>query len=71
MNNIPKNYNECEHTNTCKSAYYGGLNYRARAPFKGNPEQDMRKADEYLELAKRIADTNPTVSPITLIKEKE
>ena len=45
--------------------------YRARAPFKGNPEQDMRKADEYLELAKKIADANPTVSQITLIKEKE
>lgn len=46
--------------------------YRARAPFKGNHEQDMRKADEYLELAKQISDANPqVVLPIILIKESK
>lgn len=30
--------------------------YRARAPFKGNMEQDMDKANRYLEMAKQIAD---------------
>lgn len=46
--------------------------YRARAPFKGNQEQDMRKADEYLELAKQIAEANLTqmFGPINLIKEE-
>lgn len=32
--------------------------YRSRAPFKGNPEQDMRKADQYLLFAKQIMDNN-------------
>lgn len=44
--------------------------YRARAPYKGNFEQDMRKADEYLELVKKIAEANLNyVGPLTLIKE--
>ena len=30
--------------------------YRARAPFKGNMEQDMDKANRYMEMAKQIAD---------------
>lgn len=44
--------------------------YRKRAPFKGNPEQDLEKADCYLEMAKKIAETNMSyISPFTLIKE--
>ena len=30
--------------------------YRARAPFKENMDQDMNKANRYLEMAKQIAD---------------
>lgn len=30
--------------------------YRARAPFKDNMNQDMDKANRYLEMAKQIAD---------------
>lgn len=45
--------------------------YRARAAYKGNFEQDMKKADEYLEIAKKIAETNMNyVGPLTLIKEE-
>ena len=44
--------------------------YRARAPFKGKPEQDMAKADRYMEMARQIAETNMSyVGPVTLIKE--
>lgn len=32
--------------------------YRARAPFKGHMEQDMDKANRYLEMAKQIAEAN-------------
>lgn len=47
--------------------------YRARAAYKENFEQDMKKADEYLLLAKQIAEANLNHfygGPITLIKEK-
>lgn len=45
--------------------------YRARAPFKGNPGQDMNKANMYLELANEILKKNPNFfgSNICLIKE--
>ena len=44
--------------------------YRARAAYKGNFEQDMRKADECLELANKIAEANKMlVLPASLIKE--
>lgn len=52
--------------------------YRARAQYKGKPEQDMEKADRYLEMAKEIIDKHSTASypsdwcqmpPIHLIKE--
>lgn len=48
--------------------------YRARAPFKGNMEQDMDKANRYLEMAKQIADAysgdgyNFPMTQICLIK---
>jgi hypothetical protein len=32
--------------------------YRSRAPFKGNMEQDMKKANYYLEMAMEIAEKN-------------
>lgn len=45
--------------------------YRSRAPYKENQEQDMKKADEYLCLAKQIAEVNLNyLGPIMLIKEK-
>lgn len=44
--------------------------YRARAPYKGNMEQDMAKANQYLKLAKQIADSNMGyLGPTKLIKE--
>lgn len=52
--------------------------YRARAAFKGAAEQDMDKANRYLEMAKEIVDKYSTTSssgdwyqlqPIHLIKE--
>lgn len=44
--------------------------YRARAPYKGNLEQDMEKSNYYLELAKEIMDKNPgCVRYSKLIKE--
>lgn len=43
--------------------------YRARALFKGKTEQDMDKANRYLEYAKWIADANPgLVDRVGLIK---
>lgn len=43
--------------------------YRARAPFKGKMEQDMDKANRYLEMAKQIADNNEYhIAPVHLIK---
>lgn len=46
--------------------------YRSRAPFKGKPEQDMEKANRYLEMAKEIAEANKGyVKPVTLIKENK
>lgn len=48
--------------------------YRARAMYKENAEQDMKKSDEYLSLAKQIVDKNPQHfygAPINLIKTKE
>lgn len=45
--------------------------YRARAPYKGNMEQDMDKANRYLEMAKQIADANPGhCCTAVLIKEQ-
>lgn len=32
--------------------------YRSRALYKGNAEQDMEKADRYMQMAKAIADAN-------------
>lgn len=48
--------------------------YRARAPFKGNPEQDLKKADQYLTMAREIAEANKEQmgygqAPVGLIKE--
>lgn len=45
--------------------------YRARANYKENFEQDMRKADEYLELARQIQEANKEVffGSFNLIKE--
>lgn len=48
--------------------------YRSRAPYKGNPEQDMKKADQYLKMAKQISDANLNQmfgGPIVLIKNNE
>lgn len=43
--------------------------YRARAPFKEKMEQDMDKANRYLEMAKQIADAyDYTMPTIYLIK---
>lgn len=43
--------------------------YRARAPFKGKMEQDLDKANRYLEMARQIADTyNFSMPQICLIK---
>lgn len=45
--------------------------YRSRAPYKGNFEQDMDKANRYLEYAKQISDNNLSyLGPISLIKNK-
>ena len=33
--------------------------YRARAPYKGKQDEDMRKSDRYMEMAKKIMDNNP------------
>lgn len=52
--------------------------YRARAAFKGSTDQDMEKANRYLEMAKQISDqysfaTHPSdwsqMPPVYLIKE--
>lgn len=44
--------------------------YRSRALYKGNMEQDMAKADRYLQMAKQIADKNPNaLCRFNLIKE--
>ena len=32
--------------------------YRSRALYKGSTEQDMEKADRYMQMAKAIADAN-------------
>lgn len=46
--------------------------YRSRAPFKGKPEQDMEKANRYLEMAKEIAEANKGhVRQVSLIKESK
>lgn len=49
--------------------------YRARAPYKGNAEQDLAKADQYLSMAREIAEANKDVmnygqAPVGLIKEQ-
>lgn len=46
--------------------------YRSRAPYKGNCEQDMAKADQYMSMAKEIADSNPAAmySSTKLIRER-
>lgn len=45
--------------------------YRSRAPYKGNTEQDMDKADRYMQMAKQIMDANPDlVKSIGLIKNE-
>lgn len=33
--------------------------YRSRALYKGNTEQDMKKADQYIQMAQEIAEANP------------
>lgn len=45
--------------------------YRARAAYKENFEQDMKKADEYLSLAKQIQEANKEMfyGSFNLIKE--
>lgn len=46
--------------------------YRSRAPFKGKPEQDMEKANRYLEMAREIAEANKEcVKQVNLIKESK
>lgn len=46
--------------------------YRNRAPYKGKMDEDLRKADEYLRLAKQIMDCNFEISEIArLIKVGE
>ena len=46
--------------------------YRARALYKGNTEQDLEKANQYLLMAKQIAEANKELmygcAPIRLIK---
>lgn len=32
--------------------------YRSRAPYKGTPDQDMEKADRYMQMAYQIAKAN-------------
>ena len=46
--------------------------YRARAPFKGKLDEDMKKSSRYLEMAKQIADTYKDIGyqPLHLIKEE-
>lgn len=46
--------------------------YRARAPYKGKFEQDMDKANRYLEMAHQINEANKELLfgvPVNLIKE--
>lgn len=44
--------------------------YRSRAPFKGHLDQDMAKANRYLEMAKYISDKNKNwMLDINLIME--
>ena len=43
---------------TYKFCLMNAWKYRARAPYKGKWEEDMAKANRYLEYAKRIAETN-------------
>lgn len=40
--------------NTIQFCRMNAWKYRARAPFKGNPEQDMAKANRYLEMAAEL-----------------
>lgn len=40
--------------------------YRARAPYKGKFEEDMAKANTYLEMAKDIGNKNHSI--VNLIK---
>lgn len=43
--------------------------YRSRAPYKGNTEQDMEKADRYMQMAKQIMDNNlDVIHKVGLIK---
>lgn len=43
--------------------------YRSRAPYKGNIEQDMEKADRYMQMAKQIMDNNlDVIHEVGLIK---
>lgn len=43
--------------------------YRSRAPYKGNTEQDMEKADRYMQMAKQIMDNNlDVIHEVGLIK---
>lgn len=43
--------------------------YRNRAPYKGNTEQDMEKADRYMQMAKQIMDNNlDAIHEVGLIK---
>lgn len=43
--------------------------YRSRAPYKDNMEQDMDKADRYLQMAYQIMENNPEIGHVGLIKE--
>lgn len=46
--------------------------YRSRALYKGNCEQDMAKADQYMSMAKEIIDNNQALiyPSIKLIRER-
>lgn len=45
--------------------------YRKRAPYKENTEQDMDKADRYLQMAYQILENNPKIGHIGLIKRND
>lgn len=47
--------------------------YRSRAPYKGKPEEDMDKADRYMQMARSIAAKNPDAFPVYthLIKNED
>lgn len=47
--------------------------YRSRAPYKGKHEEDMDKADRYMQMARSIAAKNPDAFPVYthLIKNED